>query len=82
MTSVWTAERWHASTREGYAEIENLDYTRLCKDEFHGAKLTYKAHLLPSHSTDPYVESGFGMWNKKIYHFKPDMPPSFAGEEI
>ena len=82
MTSVWTAQRYRATTDRGYSEIENLDYTRLCNADFHGAELTYKAILLPGHSTDPYVESGFGMWEKKIYHFKPDMPPSFAGEEI
>ena len=33
-------------------------------------------------SSDPCVESGFGMWNDKIYHFLPDMPPSSDGDEI
>ena len=28
------------------------------------------------------MTSGYGMWYDKIYHFRPDAPPSSAGEEI
>lgn len=41
-----------------------------------------KQHPVPGRSDAPCVDSGFGMWNEKIYHFKPDLPPSSAGDEI
>lgn len=41
-----------------------------------------KTHPVPSRSSDPNVESGFGMWHEKIYHFLPDKPPSSDGDEI
>ena len=42
----------------------------------------HKTHPVPERSSDPCVESGFGMWNEKIYHFLPDKPPSSDGDEI
>ena len=44
--------------------------------------MTKKTHPVPGRSDEPCVESGFGMWNQKIYHFLPDKPPSSAGDEI
>lgn len=41
-----------------------------------------KTHPVPGYSDEACVESGFGMWNKKIYHFEPDRPPSSDGDEI
>ena len=79
MTSVWTGEAVAADDISG---LDHLDYMQLCQSEWFGGSLIYKTHPVPGRSARPCVDSGFGMWNEKIYHFKPDQPPSSAGDEI
>jgi alditol oxidase len=58
------------------------EYTEICEPTYFGGSLVKKTHPVPGRSDAPCVDSGFGMWNDKIYHFKPDLPPSSAGDEI
>ena len=81
MTSVWTGVR-HGNAETGYDDVKNLGYRELCDATWQGGSLTEKTHPVPSRSSEPCVSSGFGMWNEKIYHFKPDQPPSSDGDEI
>ena len=57
-------------------------YDTACPAELFGAKLIKKTHPVKGRSSEPCVESGIGMWNDKIYHFKPDKEPSSGGDEI
>lgn len=81
MTSVWLGSRYISITDDySIALATTLDEN--CNDFFHAGKLVLKTHPVPGRSDEPCVESGFGMWNDKIYHFLPDQPPSSAGDEI
>ena len=81
MTSVWTADR-HGNAETGYDDVKNLSYQELCAPTWHGGKLIERTHPVPLRDSTPCVSSGFGMWDHKIYHFKPDQPPSSDGDEI
>lgn len=75
MTSVWVGNKYFA----GETVPERiLDY--------HGAKPintpTNTIHPVPGRDSSPCVSPGEGLWREKIYHFKPDKPPSSAGDEI
>jgi xylitol oxidase len=50
----------------------------------HGAKHIDEKRIHPVIGRDalPCVTVGKGSWREKLYHFRPDAPPSSAGEEI
>lgn len=77
MTSVWTSQ----ITSTDLAKVD-VPYQNACAPEFYGAKLVHQIHPVPGRSSAPCVTSGYGMWYDRIYHFRPDAPPSSAGEEI
>lgn len=53
------------------------------QEEFFGAKhVKGRVHPCPGQNPDACVYPGNGLWNDKIYHFLPDMPPSSCGNEI
>ena len=80
MNSIWTGEAFEPHDGD-YSEWM-LDYEELCDATWFDGHLVKKQHPVPGRSDEPCVDSGFGMWNEKIYHFKPDLPPSSAGDEI
>lgn len=49
---------------------------------FHGAKLVHQVHPVPGRDASPCVTTGQGLWSNKIYHFRPDAPPSSDGDEL
>ena len=81
MTSLWLGNRYFADPDE-YASLVKQELEEVCSKTFYGGNLVRKTHPVPGRSDAPCVESGFGMWNDKIYHFLPNMPPSSAGDEI
>lgn len=81
MTSIWVGKKKQRPDRD-YSEDLATTYTDVCYSTFNGGPLVEKTHPVPERSSTPCVSSGFGMWNEKIYHFKPDQPPSSDGDEI
>lgn len=49
---------------------------------FHGASLIHQVHPVPGRDASPCVSTGAGSWSNKIYHFRPDAPPSSGGDEL
>lgn len=80
MNSIWTGDAFEPHNGD-YSEWM-VDYEELCDATWFDGHLVKKQHPVPGRSDEPCVDSGFGMWNEKIYHFKPDLPPSSAGDEI
>lgn len=81
MTSIWTGRRY-ASSPEYLAEKSALTFEQACEPDFHGGSLVERIHPVPGRDAEPCVSSGYGLWSEKIYHFKPDKPPSSDGDEI
>lgn len=82
MNSIWVGKQHLVENGDFSSFYELGDYTQVCPETLYGGTLVQKTHPVPERSSDPCVESGFGMWNEKIYHFLPDKPPSSAGDEI
>ena len=71
MSTIWVGKK--IAARDGdYSEWSSKTYQELCAETFYGGTLTKRIHPVNDRSSEPCVESGFGMWNEKIYHFKPD----------
>lgn len=53
-------------------------------DVIHGARHIEEERIHPVIGRDalPCVTVGKGSWREKLYHFRPDAPPSSAGDEI
>ena len=81
MTSIWIGSRYNPQNIS-YEDLLAQSYLDTCPPTYLEGTLTQKIHPVPGRSSDPCVESGYGMWNDKIYHFKPDKPPSSDGDEI
>ena len=52
------------------------------KVQLPGLTETTKVHPVPGMDPESCLSAGRGPWNEKIYHFKPDLPPSAGGNEI
>lgn len=81
MSSVWIGSQ-HFVENGNYDADHEKHYTESCPETYYGGQLIQKIHPVNDRDSEPCVESGFGMWNEKIYHFKPELPPSSAGDEI
>ena len=82
MNSIWVGTEHIMESGDFSTFSDNGDYRSVCPESLYGGSLVQKTHPVPGRSSDPCVESGFGMWNEKIYHFLPDKPPSSDGDEI
>ena len=73
MTSVWVGKTFGVNNQAPPFEAE-----------FFGANhiATTRIHPVPGIDPECCVETGEGLWKDKIYHFKPDLPPSSGGDEI
>ena len=81
MSTVWIGSQ-HFVEHGDYEADHAKHYTESCPETYYGGKLIQRIHPVNDRDSEPCVESGFGMWNKKIYHFKPELPPSSDGDEI
>ena len=82
MNSIWLGSEISRGNGDYSKEFEKADYLQSCPETLYGGKLVKSTHPIPGLSSEACVESGFGMWNDKIYHFLPDKPPSADGAEI
>merc|ERR1719362_399404 len=62
MNSIWLGTS-HTMPNGDYTRWSSQTYDQLCASTFYGGNLTFKTHPVPGRSSDPCVESGFGMWN-------------------
>ena len=79
MDSIWIGTKFKD---DDYGPMIAKPYQEVCDPEYYGGTLVKTKHPIPGMSEDFCVTSGVGMWSEKVYHFKPDKPPSSAGDEI
>jgi len=72
-TSVWQGHKYRDEDQT--PEKVNLFYEAVHIEED-------RVHPVLGRDATPCVSVGAGSWREKIYHFRPDQPPSSDGDEI
>jgi len=73
MTTVWCGFKYAQPHRQ--PGVESM---------FYGAHHIgqERVHPVKGRDASPCVNVGPGLWREKLYHFRPDAPPSSDGDEV